>query len=64
MDANVSGKPLQYFGEFQIGGAFHRNGFIIPIITSFPNHILELMLQIKQPNTSRGSEKQNRNLNK
>ena len=53
VETNISGEPLQQFGQLEIRGAFDRGLEIIPFLTSAPIGVFELMLYIEEIDASR-----------
>ena len=52
MEANVSREPLHDLGKFVVTASFHRCGGEVPVFTLCPVSILELVLNIEQPNST------------
>ena len=62
MEADVAGEPLENFRQFIKRAAAQCGSHIIPLALSFPINPLELVLNVKEPDTSRTRHHQNSKL--
>ena len=63
MEADIAGEPLKQFGKLNKRTAFQGYGTIIPIVSSEPGNILELVLHIEQIQSSDGRNIEDQQLN-
>ena len=55
VETNVAAKPLQQFGQLEIGGTFESGPFVIPFVVPAPVGIFKLVLHIKEKYTYYGT---------
>ena len=61
---DIGGKPAQDVRQVIMGAAAQRRLVKIPALVMGPESVLELVLDVKQPNANRTCEKRDRQLHK
>ena len=56
VETDISGEPLEDFRQLVIRTAFERGGGKVPVVMTCPINILELVLDIKHPDSRSGGD--------
>src|ERR1700683_4096619 len=53
MKSNITGEPLQYFGELIVGATTQRRVGVVPVLATRPIRALKLVLHVEKPHAQR-----------